>query len=386
MAKRLRKKPLGVFYAYPALPQALAETIRVAMESLRDIPLIKKRVLRIRLWPDMHPSGRRMIKQITENIDKAEVFACDLTHANLNVAFELGYAIGRFRRGWISLDTTLTTATKEYQRLYGGMFTAGYAGYSNHKKLAEQFMSDQPWSSLENQMLHESYKKSAPRAEHPTLLYLRPQIETDAVIANGTFSARRTTITGWSNWGEASTAEYGNLVGTDDAYYQSADPGGGDNAAMIFELYVTETPADITRIDVNAEVAQGVNTDAMFLYLWNYNTSSYAVCCTDIDFTIQNDGATAVVDFSQMDVVVQYTLASITYADYGLFTTLSSPQPSDTWRALSISNDVIDPRVLNTGESLNGTLRVFPAVGTGTSNWLQVTTELGISASSFFTN
>ena len=210
--------------------------------------------------------------------------------------------------------------------------------------------------------------------------------ETDAVIANGTFSARRTTITVWSNWGEASTAEYGNLVGTDDAYYQSADPGGGDNAAMIFELYVTETPADITRIDVNAEVAQGVNTDAMFLYLWNYTTSSYAVCCTDIDFTIQNDGATPVVDFSQMDVVVQYTLASNTYADYGLFTTSSSPQPSDTWRAISISNDVIDPRVLNTGESLNGVLRVFPAVGTGTSNWLQVTTELGISASSFFTN
>ena len=208
----------------------------------------------------------------------------------------------------------------------------------------------------------------------------------DAVIADGTFGARRNTIAGWNNWGEASTAEYGNLVGSDDAYYQTADPGGGDNAATIFEFVIVEAPATITQIDVNAEVAQGVNTDAMFLYLWNYTTSTYAVCCTDIDFTIQNDGATAVVDFSQMDVVVQYTLASTTYADYGVFTLSSSPQPSDTWRALSISNDVIDPRVLNTGESLNGVLRVFPAVGTGTSNWLQVTTELGISASSFFTN
>ena len=210
--------------------------------------------------------------------------------------------------------------------------------------------------------------------------------ETDAVIANGTFSARRNTITGWANWGEASTGEYGNLVGSDDANYQSADPAGGDNAAMIFEFVIVEAPADIIRIDVNAEVAQGANTDAMFLYLWNYSTSTYTVCCTDIDFTIRNDGATPVVDFSQMDVVVQYTSGSTTYADYGAFTTLSSPQPSDTWRAISISNDVIDPRVLNTGESLNGTLRVFPAVGSGTSNWLQVTTELGISASSFFTN
>ena len=87
-----------------------------------------------------------------------------------------------------------------------------------------------------------------------------------------------------------------------------------------------------------------------------------------------------------MDIVVQYTLASVVYADYGVFTTLTSPQPSDTWRAISITNDLIDPRVLNTGESLNGILRVFPAVGTGTTNWLQVTTELGISASSTFSN
>ncbi len=208
----------------------------------------------------------------------------------------------------------------------------------------------------------------------------------DAVIKDGTFGARRNTIGGWNNWGEASTGEYGNLIGSDDSYYQTADPGNGDNAAMIFEFVIAEAPATITQIDVTTEVAQGNNQDAMFLYLWNYTTSSYAVCCTDIDFTIQNDGATAVVDFSQMDVVVQYTLASNTYADYGVFTLSSSPQPSDTWRAISISNDVIDPRVLNTGESLNGTLRVFPAVGTGTSNWLQVTTELGISASSFFTN
>ncbi len=210
--------------------------------------------------------------------------------------------------------------------------------------------------------------------------------ETDTVIANGTFGARRNTITGWNSWNEATNANYGDLVGSDDSHYQTANPGSGGNAAMILEFVIAEAPATITRIDVDIEVAQTAAIDAMFLYLWNYSTSTYAVCCTDIDFTIQNDGATPVVDFSQMDIVVQYTLASFVYADYGAFTTLTSPQPSDTWRALSISNDVIDPRVLNTGESLNGIVRVFPAVGTGTTNWLQVTTELGISASSVFTN
>ena len=37
--------------------------------------------------------------------------------------------------------------------------------------------------------------------------------ETDTVIANGTFGARRNTITGWGSWAEASTIDYGNLVG-----------------------------------------------------------------------------------------------------------------------------------------------------------------------------
>jgi hypothetical protein len=210
--------------------------------------------------------------------------------------------------------------------------------------------------------------------------------ETDSVIANGSFGARRTSMTGWANWGEASTAEYGNLVGSNDAYYQTAAPGAGDNAAMIFEFTIAETPSTITRIDVAAEVAQTAAVDALFLYIWNYTTSTYAVCCTDIAFTVQNDGATPVVDFSQMDVVVQYTLASATYTDYGVFTTLNAPQPSDTWRAISITNDLIDPRVVNTGESLNGTARIFPAAGVGTTNWFQFTTELGVSASSTFTN
>lgn len=208
----------------------------------------------------------------------------------------------------------------------------------------------------------------------------------DSDIADGTFGARRDTIAGWNNWGEASTGEYANLTGSDDSYYETVDPGAGINAAMIFEFYLAEAPADITSIEVNAEVAQGANQDALFLYLWDYTSSAYSVCCTDIAFTVRNDGATPVVDFSQMDVLVQYSTASASLADYNDFTVESGPQPVNTWLALSISNDVIDPRVLNTSESLNGTVRVFPAVGSGTNNWFQVTTELGISASSFFTN
>lgn len=208
----------------------------------------------------------------------------------------------------------------------------------------------------------------------------------DTVIEEGTFGARRNTIAGWADWGEATTAEYGNLVGSDDAYYQSANPGGGDNAAMIFEFTIAEAPASITGISVSLEGAQGAATDAWFVYLWDYTASSYAVCCSDVDIVVANDGATALVDFSRMDVVAQYQSPSALVIKYIDFSATISPQPSDTWTVLSVNDDVIDPRVVNTNESMTARLRLFPALGVGTSNWLQVTTELGISASTFYTN
>ena len=105
----------------------------------------------------------------------------------------------------------------------------------------------------------------------------------------------------------------------------------------------------------------------------------------NVDVTVRNDGATRVVDFSRMDVVVQYTGAGTSFIKYLPFTIETTPQPADTWRVISITNDVIDPNVLNTGESLNIRMRLTPAPDSG-SHWVQVTTELGISASLFFTN
>ena len=113
--------------------------------------------------------------------------------------------------------------------------------------------------------------------------------------------------------------------------------------------------------------------------------TSIIVTGPNVDVIVRNDGATPVVDFSRMDVVVQYSAGSSNYAKYIDYTTQTTPQPADTWRVVSISDDVIDPSILNTGESLNLRVRLLPAPGSG-SHWLQVTTELGISASLFFTN
>jgi hypothetical protein len=102
----------------------------------------------------------------------------------------------------------------------------------------------------------------------------------------------------------------------------------------------------------------------------------------EVDLLVQNEGATPVVDFSKMDVLVQYSAGGIAYAKYVGFTT-DVPQPDDTWSAVAIVDDVVDPRVLNTGESLALKLVLNPAPDTPT-NWVQVTTEQGVSAAAAF--
>src|SRR3989304_4482612 len=121
MAKRVQ-----VFYAYPSQPPSLGETIEKAIQYLMTAPQIKGERLRLKPWADMSITGRRVIREITQGIDRADVFACDLTYPNLNVAFELGYASGRHKGIWISLDTDTESASREYPRVYGGILSAGY--------------------------------------------------------------------------------------------------------------------------------------------------------------------------------------------------------------------------------------------------------------------
>jgi hypothetical protein len=178
MARRI-----DIFYAYPSSPESMGETITNAIHELRGDRVVKDLSMRFRPWPDMLTSGKRIVTEITKTIDFCEIFACDLTYPNLNVAFELGFAIGRFKRLWISLNTSIEGAAQRYKRTLEGIVGAGYHGYENHHEISAGFLNDAPWRSLEDHLLGESYRRPAPRPELPTLLYVKPPVNTDAVIA-----------------------------------------------------------------------------------------------------------------------------------------------------------------------------------------------------------
>jgi archaellum component FlaF (FlaF/FlaG flagellin family) len=103
---------------------------------------------------------------------------------------------------------------------------------------------------------------------------------------------------------------------------------------------------------------------------------------TNITVRLRNDGQTKAADYARMDVVVQYfSETGSRYVHWIPYT--SGALQSNTWTVVTISNDVFEPNVLNPGEVLEMQIRINPAMGTGTTGWVIVATENGITVSAY---
>ena len=176
-------KQVKVFYAYPNDPANVGETISAAIDKLRTDSDIKRDNVRFTPWTDNTVSGKRLVTTILEQIDRSDVFACDLTHPNPNVSFELGYAIARFKRVFTSLNPGIRDAAREYKRLYFALLNMGYTEYDNHHSLVQAFLLERPWKSLNQTLLDKRHRQQMARLEHPTLMYVKPPLNSDSVIA-----------------------------------------------------------------------------------------------------------------------------------------------------------------------------------------------------------
>ena len=172
-----------VFYAYPSYPPSVGETIASALSKLNEIRDIRRNSVRFTKWTDNPVSGSRLIKTVLGQVDRSQIFSCDLTYPNPNVNFELGYAIARFKRIFTTLNPSIVDADKDYKRIYFSSLNMGYAEYDNHESLADRFLSERPWQSLDQTLLDRRYRQQVPRPENPTVMYLKPPSNTDSVLA-----------------------------------------------------------------------------------------------------------------------------------------------------------------------------------------------------------
>ncbi|WP_428194546.1 hypothetical protein, partial [Deinococcus saxicola] len=97
-----KAKSLNIFYAYPSNPPDIGEGIEYVCKLLNASNLVKAIT-----WKDADIVGLRVIRQVTRKIDSCDIFCCDLTYLNMNVLFELGYAISKNKRIFISSNTDI---------------------------------------------------------------------------------------------------------------------------------------------------------------------------------------------------------------------------------------------------------------------------------------
>ncbi len=178
MQKRVR-----AFYAFPNEPAHVGETIENTKRKLSTDGALTKNNIHFHLWKDGSLSGRPLISSILEEVDKRQIFACDLTYPNPNVSFELGFAIATFKRIFASLNPSIADAEKQYRNTFFPLLNMVYSSYENHESLADALLQVKPWNSLGQTLLNDSYKKRRPRAENPTLVYVKPPSSTESVLA-----------------------------------------------------------------------------------------------------------------------------------------------------------------------------------------------------------
>lgn len=127
------------FYAYPGHKVDLLEDIHEAVKVINN----SSEEIEITTWQDLSISGKKIIDGILKSIDNCDLFMCDLTYLNFNVLYELGYAISKGKKIWITLNSTHHKAVSNY-KMFNLLKTIGYAEYKNFQDLSEKFFSDIP--------------------------------------------------------------------------------------------------------------------------------------------------------------------------------------------------------------------------------------------------
>lgn len=134
---------------------------------------------RITPWERMNISGKLLVQEICRQIDQADFFCADLTGINPNVLFELGYAIGRNKRIWLVLDSSLNTAVRDFNDLRV-LTTVGHSKYHNSSDIVKHFYDDLPHESLEKTIFDEEIKPNLTDEPSNAVLYLKSAIDTEA--------------------------------------------------------------------------------------------------------------------------------------------------------------------------------------------------------------
>jgi hypothetical protein len=102
-----------IFFAYE---DGHAEN-KDAISKATQVYNTHQKTYKIVKWEDLKNSGNIIGSRIFNNIKQCDIFACDLTYLNVNVLFELGYAIACEKKLKIFLNPNIIGAKENYSDL-----------------------------------------------------------------------------------------------------------------------------------------------------------------------------------------------------------------------------------------------------------------------------
>jgi hypothetical protein len=120
------------FFVFPNEPSDLFATIVAGVEAAGGA----SDKISIKTWPEMNIFGAGLADNVRNEIRAADVLVCDVTRPNLNVYYEIGYAIGLGKPIAPVINTSFVNAMQDV--LKDGFFDGiGFKTYENSEQLSK---------------------------------------------------------------------------------------------------------------------------------------------------------------------------------------------------------------------------------------------------------
>lgn len=117
--------------AYPSNPDLIGQTI---MSALSDLNKTEKYEM-LKSWEENDIPGNFISNKILQRIEEGNILIADITKANFNVSFEIGYAIAKKKRVYLLRNRAIKKDDRAFKI---GLFdTLGYESYANSNEFIE---------------------------------------------------------------------------------------------------------------------------------------------------------------------------------------------------------------------------------------------------------
>ncbi|OIO70913.1 MAG: hypothetical protein COW19_06570 [Zetaproteobacteria bacterium CG12_big_fil_rev_8_21_14_0_65_55_1124] len=168
-----RQRKETIFFAYQAPPKGendvCADALRSAIQSFNSH---QKKFTAIS-WENFKTSAQ-ISQEVQSAISGCSIFACDATHFNPNVLFELGYAIGKGKEILILLNETVDGAAARYH----DSFLKGYRyhPFTNRNEISAALQNKHYSNNIGRQLLDQKVSTIS------DLFYIKSSVSTEASI------------------------------------------------------------------------------------------------------------------------------------------------------------------------------------------------------------